>query len=168
MKKYRIITGAVVLVSGFLSPLLIPAVLNSHLSATFKSVLSGLLAFGIPEIFMLVAVAIMGKSGYLYLKDKAVKIITIISPQKVSKTRHFIGVVFFVAPIILGFFQPYLAHYFTFFNNMSLSSIIGADLMLLLSLFILGGDFWEKLKGLFNYNIISIKRPINEDIPLNN
>ena len=168
MKIYRIITGAVVLVSGFLSPLLIPAVLSSHLSATFKSVLSGLLAFGIPEIFMLVAVAIMGKSGHQYLKDRAVKVITIRSPQQVSRPRHFIGVVFFVTPIVLGFLQPYLAHYFSFFNDMPLSWVIGTDLMLLLSLFILGGDFWEKLKGLFHYDVIAFKRPINEDIPLNN
>lgn len=160
-QRIRLIIGAIVLISGFLSPLLIPFVLDSGLSASMVSVISGLLAFGIPEIFMIGAVAIMGKSGYQYFKSKAMKLLTTISPQRVSRTRHFIGSLFFAIPIILGFLQPYLAHYFPVFEQIPLGWIITTDLMLLLSLFILGGEFWEKLRGLFNYNVISVKRQPN-------
>ncbi|MGB5318064.1 hypothetical protein [Eudoraea sp.] len=162
IKQIRTITGAIVLIGGFLSPLLIPTVLDSDLSVSMKSIVSGLLAFGIPELFMLVAVAIMRKSGYLYLKEKAMKFITVISPQQVSKIRYKIGVVLFVIPIALGVLQPYLAHYIPFFEDIPMLWVIISDLMLLISLFILGGEFWEKLKGLFLYDIIAIKRPVNK------
>ncbi|MGB5238886.1 MAG: hypothetical protein WBN59_14755 [Flavobacteriaceae bacterium] len=160
-QRTRLIIGATVLISGFLSPLLIPFVLESGLSTSMVSVLSGLLAFGIPELFMILAVSIMGKSGYQYFKAKAMKLLTVISPQKVSRTRHFIGSLFFAIPIILGFLQPYLAHYFPVFEQIPLGWIITTDLMLLLSLFILGGEFWEKLNGLFLYDIIAVKRTLN-------
>lgn len=158
IKPTRIVTGAIVLVGGFLSPLLIPAVLDSELSVSMKSIVSGLLAFGIPELFMLAAVAIMGKSGYLFLKDKTRKFITVVSPQQVSKRRYYTGVLFFVIPITLGLLQPYLAHYIPFFQDIPLLWIIISDLLLLVSLFILGGEFWEKLKSLFHYDIVALKR----------
>jgi hypothetical protein len=166
--KPKLILGSVILVIGFLSPLLIPLVVASNWSATAKSVVSGLLAFGIPEVFMIVAVAIMGKSGYQYLKTNALKLLTIISPQKVSRTRHLIGSLFFAIPLILGFLQPYLAYYFPVFEQIALGWIITMDLMLLLSLFILGGEFWEKLKSLFLYDVIAVNRTSNKKHQIRN
>jgi hypothetical protein len=71
--KTKLIIGTVILVVGFLSPLLIPLVVASDLSATNKTVISGLLAFGIPELFMLLAIILMGKPGYVFIKCKALK-----------------------------------------------------------------------------------------------
>ena len=47
--KGRLILGGVVFISGFLSPLLIPLVIASDLDTGIKSLISGLLALGIPE-----------------------------------------------------------------------------------------------------------------------
>ncbi len=160
-QRTRLIIGAIVLIAGFLSPLLIPFILESGFSDTLKSVLSGLLAFGIPELFMIVAVAIMGKRGYQFIKTKALKLLTTISPQRVSRSRHFIGSLFFTVPILFGFLKPYLAHFFPVMEEVPLGWIIATDLMLLLSLFILGGEFWEKLKGLFLYDVIAVKRNLD-------
>ena len=66
--RTRFIVGSAVFGIGFLAPLLVPLVTASGLSAEWKTGLSGLLLFGIPEIGMLVAVAIMGKDGYEALK----------------------------------------------------------------------------------------------------
>lgn len=51
----RLWLGAAILVLGFLSPLLIPLVISSDWTAGTKSVITGLLAFGIPEVFMILA-----------------------------------------------------------------------------------------------------------------
>lgn len=160
-QQARLIIGAIVLIVGFLSPLLIPFVLDSGLSTSMVSVLSGLLAFGIPELFMILAVAIMGKQGYQYLKDKAMKWLTRVSPDRVSINRYRLGIVMFCIPIIFGFLKPYLAHYIPSLEEVPLPATIAMDFMLLLSLFVLGGDFWEKLKGLFLYDIIAVKRSVN-------
>ena len=154
-QRLKLNIGALILIIGFMSPLLIPFVVASDLSTSFKSVVSGLLAFGIPEVFMLIAVGIMGKSGYQYLKNKILKFITIVSPDRVSPLRHRIGVVLFCVPIILGLLQPYLANFIPSLNQLPLSAIIGIDLMLLLSLFVLGGGFWDKIRGLFVYDQVN-------------
>ncbi len=51
--------GATLFIVGFASPLLIPLVTASSLPSAWKAALSGLLALGIPELFSVVAVAVM-------------------------------------------------------------------------------------------------------------
>ena len=63
-------TDVAILAIGFLSPLLIPFVARTDWSIGLKSTISEFLAFGIPEVFMLIAVAIMGKQGYEFTQEK--------------------------------------------------------------------------------------------------
>ena len=144
--------GAVILVVGFLSPLLIPLVLASNWSAATKSIISGLLAFGIPELFMLIAIAIMGKQGYQYIKGKAFKYLKKIAPpDTVGPVRYRIGMLMFSIPVLIGILQPYLAYFIPFFKANPLWFHIGMDMTFIIGIFVLGGDFWDKLSGLFQY-----------------
>ncbi len=148
----RLVVGAVILVVGFLSPLLIPWVTSTNWSVGVKSVLTGLLAFGIPEIFMLIAVGVMGKQGYELIKQKLARIIKpLLPPDTVSKTRYRIGLILFTIPILFGFAAPYLGYFFESLNEVPLSSYVAFDLLFVTSLFVLGGDFWDKLRGLFDH-----------------
>jgi hypothetical protein len=156
--KSKLILGGVILVVGFISPLLIPFVVGSDLAITYKKILAGLLAFGIPELFMLIAVAVMGKEGYEFIKEKALKYLKRFAPSdEVSLVRYRIGLVMFSFPIIFGIAQPYLGHYFSFFKEFPLWFTITTDLLFISSFFVLGGDFWDKLSGLFKYNIKVVK-----------
>ena len=149
----RLILGGFVFVLGFLSPLFIPLVIGSDLSAGFKSLISGILAFGIPEIFMLMAVAILGKAGFSYLKSKIFGWFKKYGPpDTVSLTRYRIGLIFFIVPILIGFVLPYVWELVPFIKQYLLFIVISGDVILLISLFILGGDFWDKLRSLFVYN----------------
>jgi hypothetical protein len=144
--------GAVILVVGFLSPLLIPLVLASNWSATTKSVISGLLAFGIPELFMLLAIIVMGKPGYEYLKGKVGKYLKrYLPPDQVSKGRYKLGLILFSIPVLVGVLQPYLAHFIPLFEGSPLWFHFGLDMIFVIGIFVLGGDFWDKLSGLFKY-----------------
>ena len=150
--KGRLIWGGIVFVSGFLSPLLIPLVIASDLTPGFKSLVSGLLALGIPELFMLIAVAILGKAGFSYLKSKIFSWFKKYGPpDTVSLTRYRIGLIFFIVPILLGFVLPYVWELVPFIKQYLLFIVISGDVILLISLFILGGDFWDKLRSLFIY-----------------
>ena len=151
ISKTRLFIGAAVLIVGFCGPLFIPIVTSSGLSIGLKTTLSGLLAFGIPEVFMLIAIGILGKDGYAFLKAKLGRFITIISPDEVSLTRHRVGVILFVTPLLVGFVQPYLGHYFAFFREVPLWFYISGDLIFVVSIFILGGSFWDKLQALFQH-----------------
>ncbi len=64
----RLTLGGVIFVVGLLCPLSIPWVVGSGLPAGWKAALSALLLLGIPELMMLVAAAVLGKSGFHFLK----------------------------------------------------------------------------------------------------
>lgn len=66
---WRFRLGLVIFVVGFARPLLIPLVTASGLGTKWKAIISGALAVGIPEVFSIIAVAIMGKDGFDYLKQ---------------------------------------------------------------------------------------------------
>jgi len=152
----RLIIGVVVLALSFLSPLLIPAILGSSLGDGIKTLLSGLLVFGIPELGMLTAIAIMGKEGYEWLKRRLLILLRIYGPpQVVSASRYKFGIFLFSISLLAGFILPYLLH---FFPELGLSNLaifyiaICCDIILITSLFVLGGSFWDKIQGLFEHN----------------
>lgn len=118
------------------------------------SIVLGLLAFGIPELCMLIALCIVGKQGYEFLKQKLSKYLKPFARKGlVSQTRYQVGLFMFCVPIIFGILNPYLAHYFSLFKNIALWSIITLDSIFILSFFVLGGDFWDKLHRLFNHQL---------------
>ncbi len=151
--KTKLTIGVVILVLGFFSPLLIPLVVASNLSTATKSIISGLLAFGIPELFMLLAIVVMGKEGYEYIKQKVGKYLKqYLPPDQVSRKRYYLGLVLFSIPIVFGILQPYLAHFIPLLNALPLWSHFVLDATLIIGIFVLGGDFWDKLSGLFHYD----------------
>ena len=146
----RLWIGIIVLIIGFLSPLLIPLVLSSGLSTGVISVISGMLAFGIPELFMIIAIGIMGKEGFNYLKRYMSLVLRRYGPpDEVSLLRYRIGLLMFFLPLLVSIITPYFGHQVAFFNDSEVTIMLIFHGMLFLSLFILGGDFWDKLRGLF-------------------
>ena len=152
--KTKLILGAIIFISGFASPLLIPLVTKTSWSIAVKTSISGLLAFGVPEIFMIVAVAVMGKPGYEFLKGKVFGILKQIAPpDSVSLMRYRIGLAMFILPLLAGWFLPYLGHFFPSLKQIPVWFFIIGDVVFIASFFVLGGDFWDKFSGLFNYKI---------------
>lgn len=146
----RLRFGAIILIIGFLSPLLIPVVVKSGWSTGVISVVSGLLAFGIPELFMVIAVGIMGKDGFNYLRRYFSLLLRRYGPpDEVSPTRYRIGLFMFSLPLIISMIAPYFRRELQFFENSEIIIMISLQFILIMSLFVLGGDFWEKLRGLF-------------------
>jgi len=152
IKKTRLVIGAIVFIVGFMAPLLIPLVTKSDLSIAWKTTLSGLLMAGIPELFMVITIAILGKEGYQYLKGKVMVFLKKHGPpQMVSHTRYKVGLVMFTIPLLLALLFPYLKHHFHALEAIESYVHIGGDVLLFLSLFVLGGEFWDKIRALFTY-----------------
>lgn len=150
----KLLLGGTILIIGFMSPLLIPLVMGSDLPLSYKNILSGLLAFGIPEIFMIIAIAIMGKQGFEFLKEKTFKYVKRFAPaDEVSLTRYRIGLIMFSIPIIIGIMLPYATYFLPFSKEIPLWWYIISDIVFVSSFFVLGGDFWDKLSGLFKYHV---------------
>jgi hypothetical protein len=150
-----------VFVLALLAPLFIPFILLLNISPVFKTIISGLLVFGLPEIGMLLAVAILGKEGYLYLKSRLLFWLkqTVIAPT-VSRFRYRIGIILFSTTLIISFLIPYV----NYFSSLPMQKyyyycIFILDLLFFISLFILGANFWEKLKALFLYDMMVTPSP---------
>lgn len=148
----RLYVGSTIFVAGFLAPLLIPLVAASSLPAGLKAALSGLLALGIPELGMLVAVAVMGKPGFEFLKARLGRFFRQYGPPAtVSPTRYTVGLVMFTLPLLLAWATPYAPYLLHGLDLNRLGLAVAGDLTWVTSLFVLGGDFWDKLRSLFVY-----------------
>jgi hypothetical protein len=127
----------------------VPLVAAMGLSTTTVATVSGILLAS-AEVLGIVAVAVMGKPGYAYIKNRVFGFLRQYGPPaEVSRTRYTIGLVMFAVPILFGWISPYAADLIPgYAGNVFTYAIVG-DLMLLASLFVLGGDFWDKLRALF-------------------
>ena len=135
---------------SFLVPLAgVPIVSAFDLSKTMTaSVSGGLLLAG--EILGVAAVAVAGKSGYALIKKKVLGFFKQYGPpNKVSRLRYRIGLVMFCTPIVFGWVSIYTARWIPGFGSKPFFYAVIGDLMLLSSLFVLGGDFWDKVRSLF-------------------
>ena len=151
--EWRLHLGLIILVVGFLSPLTIPLVTASELSARWKAIISGALAVGIPEVFSIVAIAIMGKAGFNYIKARVFGFLKKHGPpDRVSLTRYRIGLLMFVLPVVFGWLGPYGAHLIPGYETQRFVVSLIGDGMFVASLFVLGGDFWDKIRSLFIHN----------------
>ena len=145
--------GLTILIVGWLSPLLIPIVTRTSLATEWKTIISGLLAVGIPEVFTVAAIAMMGKDGYNLIKERIFSFLKKHSPpDRVSLTRYRIGLVMFFLPVLFGWLGPYGAHLIPGYEAQRFVVSLIGDVMFVASLFVLGGDFWDKIRSLFIQN----------------
>ncbi len=147
-QKARVVQGLAVFVVGWgLAIGLMPTVIGMDPTPTLK----GILLFGVPKLLLLIAVAIMGKPGFAFLKSLIKgQLKRLAPPATVSPMRYRIGLVMFVGVIVLSWMGAYVAHELTPLRQAypQLVAALG-DVLLLVSLFVLGGDFWDKLRALF-------------------
>lgn len=148
---WRMAIAMVLIAVSLGSPALIPLVTGSELSTEVKALISGLLVVGIPQLLMVAAVALVGKSGFAYIKQQAIgKLMKLAPPREVSNVRYYIGLTMFLLPILVAFLGPYTAQWAPpdIIGGRLAVELLG-DTIFIASLFVLGGDFWDKLRALF-------------------
>ena len=146
----RLTVGGAIFVAAFMAPLLIPVVAASSLPAIWKALLGGALALGIPELGMLVGVAVVGKPGFEFLKARLGRFFRQYGPpDTVSRARYTVGLVMFCVPLFIAWLTPYAPYLLHGLDLNRVSIAVAGDLVWVSSLFVLGGDFWDKLRSLF-------------------
>jgi hypothetical protein len=150
---WRLKLGVGIFVLSILLPVAgIPLVATLGLSGTITTSVSGALLVG-AEVLGLLAVAVMGKPGYLYIKSRVFRLLKRYGPpEEVSRARYNTGLVIFVLPILFGWVTLYVSDLIPYFEDNLFAYAIGGDMLLLASLFVLGGDFWDKIRALFVYS----------------
>ena len=147
---WRFTTGVTLFVLGLVCPLFVPLVTATNLTGKTKAIFSGALALGVPELLWLAAVALMGKAGFDLIKGRVFGFMKRHAmPATVSRTRYRVGLVMILVPVMLGFAQPYVSTVFEQLAEYRVQVGVAGDVLLLVSLFVLGGEFWDKVRALF-------------------
>lgn len=151
--SWRFKAGIALFVLSITLPLVgVTLVANLGLSAKMTASVSGMLLIG-AEVLGIVAVAVMGKNGYAYMKNLVFAFFIQYGPPKeVGQLRYTIGLVMFTVPILFGWVSLYTAEFIPGFIHNPLPYALGGDFLLLTSLFVLGGNFWDKICALFLYD----------------
>ena len=150
---WRLKLGVAVFVASVILPLGgIPLVASAGLSGSVTASVSGALLVS-AEVLGFAAIAIMGKPGFVFIKGQVLRHLKRIAPtERVGRARYNVGLVLFCIPLVTGWLYPYAKGWFPHLVENLVAYSIGGDLLLVASFFVLGGDFWEKIRALFVYD----------------
>ena len=113
--------------------------------------------FVLNKVFLIAAVALLGREGFNYLKGLVFGTIRRhVLPAEVGPTRHAVGLVLFVVPLILAWIAPYVGEIAPGLGRDTVRDGVIGDVLLIVSLAILGGGFWEKLRALFSRRAVAV------------
>jgi hypothetical protein len=111
--------------------------------------LSGIL-FISNKVLLLVVVAVMGKPGFQELKRHVFGYVTVLAPTSdVGPLRHSLGLVMFGLPLLTTFLEPYDDYIWPALLTHSWQLELLSDLIFVASFFVLGANFWDKIRALF-------------------
>ncbi len=117
-----------------------------------KHIIVGIFWLSAPTM-KITSVAILGKPSYLYIKSIfRIHVARVIKPYHASRIRYNIGLFLFCLPIIPTYIMAYAPLFFSANTYLHLILNISFDIIFITSLFVLGGDFWDKLKALFIFS----------------
>jgi MFS family permease len=150
--RTRLYAGMTLLILAAISPLFGFLVTKTNWSLTVKTTVIGLLTAGVPEVLTVLAAAVLGKENFERIKSKVFFVLKRLRPTaRVSKARYIVGLIMFLVPVIPTYVMGYVPQWLPDISPARLYVNIGADVIFIASLFVLGGDFWDKLTALFVY-----------------
>ena len=150
---WRFKTGVALFAWIILSWLLLPIEAALGMSGATIGATTAALLVGNKIVFV-IATAVMGKAGFIALKAKVFH--KLAPPAKVGPMRYRIGLVMFFLPFIQGLLETWASHIAPQLVANRLWVDVAMDVMLIASLFVLGGNFWDKLRALFVANAVAV------------
>lgn len=162
--RLRLILGGSLFALGVLAPAFVPLVALSSLPVAWKTAISGSLIIGGPELLMVAAAAVLGRRGFAWMSGHAKRILARLlhrygPPATVSRRRYRIGLVLFFAPLVLALLTPFVADLVPGYEAWRMHYALASNLLLVVGLFVLGGEFWEKLRALFVHGACALPPP---------
>jgi hypothetical protein len=146
----RLKLGIALLLLGLVMPAGTVLVAATDWPVAVKTVVSGILLLGL-EIVIVPAVALMGKENFDRIVARAKGVLKTLKPAgNVGRTRYTIGLVMFVVPPLLAWIASYApSSWLPQDYAVRVWANLALDLTIVAGLFVLGGDFWDKLRALF-------------------
>ncbi len=149
---WRTIVGFALFLVSIVWPILIPIMSAIGMPASAVAAFAGVMVVA-AELMLIAGAAIAGKEGFALIKATVFGCLRPYAPpREVSRTRYNIGLIMFSTSLLFGWASPYFGYHLPGFETNSLVYAVAGDLVLFLSLFALGGNFWDKLRSLFRHD----------------
>lgn len=146
---WRFKLGIALFATAILIWLLVPLAAAIGVSGSGIARLTGAI-FILNKLLFLAVVGVLGKSGFKQLKSMLFGYVAGMAPEPmVGPVRHWIGLVMFCLPLISAWLEPYVDTLWPGLRpNLWQAQLLG-DVMFIASFFVLGGNFWAKVRALF-------------------
>ena len=156
--KSRLYSGIVIIVLALAMPIW-GSILVSLLgfSPGISAILIGLSIAGGPDLLLVIAATVMGKDSMNYILGNIGKWFkrNFKLAENVSKKRYIWGLILFWGSILIrwaiGFLKP-ISIAKTGGTDWGFYILIAFEVIWIISIFVLGANFWEKLGALFRWN----------------
>jgi hypothetical protein len=165
--KTRLYIGIIILILSLTMPIWGSAIVAAMgLPPAISTVLIGLSIAGGPDLLLVAAAAVMGKESLNYILGQIGRWFkrSFKLAENVSKRRYIFGLVLFWGSIlirwVIGFF-PEIPPPAKGGTDWGLIILIAFEIVLVIGIFVLGANFWEKLGSLFRWNtqVVAIEAP---------
>lgn len=147
---WRLRFGLVLIALSLVMPafaLLLPLL---DLPTAAKATIAGVLVAGGPEVTTIAAVAVLGKSGFAWVKGRAFGFLKRHGPADVvSVGRYRVGLAMLLIPSLFTWVAWYFPDSLPGLPEYRVQVGILMDVTFFSSFFVLGGQFWDKLRSLF-------------------
>ena len=164
---WRVKLGFAIFATSIGWPIFIPILLALGVSTTTTAAISGVMVVA-AELMLIAGAAIAGKEGFAFIRATVFGFLRSYGPpREVSRPRYTIGLVMFAIPLAFGWASPYFGDHLPGFEGGEFIYAISFDVLLLASLFVLGGGFWDKLRSLFVHKAYAVipAKPAGERTP---
>jgi len=145
----RFYAGVVFFVLFLTGPLFIPLVYLLPIPLGWKAGISAGLAIGLPEVFAVIAIALMGRENFEALLQPFKRLLDRISPPRVGRRRYAIGLAMLLLPVAEAAVFLHSDDWRELFADHYLVRAIVWNVLILGSFIVLGGDFRTKIRALF-------------------
>lgn len=146
---WRFKCGVAIFVLKIVLALMIPLLAMSSLSAARIAAITGAI-FITNKCLMILMIAVMGKSGFQELKQIIGRYVpNMKSDVMVGPIRHAVGLFMFCFPLVTAMMEPYVDSIWPELRPNVWQYQLTMDIMLIASIFVLGGNFWGKMRALF-------------------
>jgi hypothetical protein len=127
----------------------LPLLALTDLAPGTKTLVGGIIV-AVAELSLPVVIAILGKPGFAYIKGVFFKALRRYGPPaEVGRVRYRIGLAMLILPVFFALVEPYVGSYLGVTGQNRIVYALSGDALLLVSFFVLGGDFWDKVRALF-------------------
>lgn len=149
VKDWRFYLGIGALALSIIMPIFALFVPLLGLSVAQSALVVGLLIGGGPEVMALIAVALLGKATFRYLLHSVKSFFRAkVLEKPASKGRYYFGLMINITSWIPLYLYGYLPAIMPG-GDMRIYILAAADLSFVASMFVMGGEFWEKIRKIF-------------------